>query len=124
MPDRRDENVRERDSVSGRKTGISCDCEHPSVSKTINVHEARMGEKLDSKEMRKREAKEVQEFDGFEVKMKVVKSEARMTPGKKVWSKWLETRKDPNKSWYELSGLSSREGSTQSKSRTKCTKRC
>ena len=47
-----------------------------------------------------------------------------MTPGKKVWSKWVETRKDPNKPWYELSGLSPREGSTQSKSRTNCTKRC
>ena len=35
-----------------------------------------------------------------------------------------ETRKDPNKPWYESSGLSPRESSTQSKSRTKCTKRC
>ena len=33
----------------------------------------------------------------------------------------METRKDPNKPWYESSGLSPREGSTQSKSRTKCT---
>ena len=57
--------------------------EDPSVSKTINVCETRTGEKLDSKEMRKRKAKEVQEFDGFEVKTKVVKSETRMTPGKK-----------------------------------------
>ena len=73
--------------------------------------------------MRKRKAKEVQEFDEFEVKMKVVKSEAGMTPGKKVWSKWVETRKDPNKLWYELSGLSKREGSIQSKPRIKCTKR-
>ena len=81
--------------------------EDPSVSKTINVCEARTGEKLDSKEMRKRKAKEVQEFAEFEVKMKVVKSEAGMTPGKKVWSKWVETRKDPNKLWYESSGLSS-----------------
>ena len=47
-----------------------------------------------------------------------------MTPGKKVWSKWVETRKDPNKPWYELFGLSHRKGSTQSKSRTKCAKRC
>ena len=60
----------------------------------------------------------------FEVKMKVVQSEARMTPGKKVWSKWVETRKDPNKLWYESSGLGPREGSTQLKSRTKCAKRC
>ena len=68
------------------------DREDRSVSKTINVCETRTGEKLDSKEMRKRKAKDVQEFDGFEVKMKV-----RLSP---------------------------REGSTQSKSRTKCTKRC
>ena len=47
--------------------------------------------------MRKRKAKEVQELDEFEVKMKVVMSEARVTPGKKVWSKWVETREDPNK---------------------------
>ena len=55
-------------------------CEDPSVSKTMNVCEKRMGKKLDSKEMRKRKAKEVEEFDGFEVKMKVVQSETRMTP--------------------------------------------
>ena len=47
--------------------------EGPSVPKTINVCEARMGEKLDSKEMRKRKAKEAQELDEFEVKLKVVK---------------------------------------------------
>ena len=56
--------------------------------------------------------------------MKVVKSEATVTPGRKVWSKWVETRKDPNKLWYESSGLSPREGRTQLKSRTKCVKRC
>ena len=36
----------------------------------------------------------------------------------------METRKDPNKPWCESSGVSPREGSTQSISRTKCTKRC
>ena len=69
------------------------DREDPSGSKTINVCEARMGEKLDSKEMRKRKAKEVQEFDKFEVKVKVVKSEIRKTLGKKVRSKWVENTK-------------------------------
>ena len=98
--------------------------EDPSVSKTINAHEARTGGKLDSEAMRKRKAKEVQEFDEFEVKVKVVKSEIRMTPGKKVWSRWVETRKDLKKCWYESSGLSLREGRTQPKSRTKCIKRC
>ena len=100
------------------------DREDPSVSKTINVCEARTGEKLNSEEMRKRTAKEVQEFDQFEVKMGVDKSETRMTPGKKERSQWVETRKDSNKPWYELSGLSPREGSTRSKSRIKCIKRC
>ena len=47
-----------------------------------------MGEEIDSKEMLKRKAKEVQEFGEFEVKTKVDKTEARMTPRKKVWSKW------------------------------------
>ena len=41
--------------------------------------------------MRRRKAEEVQEFDEFEVKVKVDKSEIRMTPGDKVWSKWVET---------------------------------
>ena len=56
-----------------------------------------MGEKLDPKEMWKRKAKEVQEFDKFEVKVKVVKSETRMTPRKNEWSKCVETRNDPKK---------------------------
>ena len=34
----------------------------------------------------------MQEFDEFEVKMKVVKSETRMTPGQMEWSKWVETQ--------------------------------
>ena len=118
--------MRERDSFQdGEQESVAIvNREDPSVSKTINVCEARMGEKLDSKEMWRRKAKEVQEFDEFEVKMEVVKSEARITPGKKVWSKWVETRKDPNKPWYESSGPSPRGDSTQSESRTKCTKRC
>ena len=96
----------------------------PSVPKTINVCEGWVSEKLDSKEMRKRKAKEVQEFGEFEVKVKVVESEIRLTPRKKVWSKWVETRKDPNKPWYESSSPSPPEGSIRPKSRTKCTKRC
>ena len=47
-----------------------------------------------------------------------------MSPGKKVWSKCVGIRQDPNKPWYESAGLRPREGSTQSKSRTKCAKRC
>ena len=47
------------------------DHEGPSVSKTINACETRTGEKLHSEEMRKRKAKEVQEFDEFQVKWKL-----------------------------------------------------
>ena len=94
MAVRGDENVREKIQFQdGEQESVAIvDREDPRVSKTINVCEARMGEKLDAKEMRKRKAKEVQEFD-FEVKMKVVKSEIRMTPGKKVWSKWVKGSK-------------------------------
>ena len=65
LADRRHENVRERDSV---QDGEQESVEDPSVSKTINAYEARTGEKLDSEELLKRKAKEVEEFDEFEVK--------------------------------------------------------
>ena len=88
VADRRDENVRAREiqfQDGEQESDAIVDHEDPSVSKTINVFEARMGEKLDSEETLFRKAKAVQEFDEFEVKMKVDKSEARMTPRKKVW---------------------------------------
>ena len=114
--------AREVQSQDGEQELVAIvDREDPSVSKTINAHEARTGEKLDSEEMPKnKKAKEVQELDEFEVIMEVDKSEIRMTPGQKVWSKWVETRKGPDKPWYELSGISPQEGSTQPKSMTKC----
>ena len=69
--------AREIQSQDGEQESVAIvDREDPSVSKIINVCEARTGEKLNSKEMRKIKAEEVQEFDEFEVKMKVVKSEA------------------------------------------------
>ena len=37
----------------------------------------------------------MRELDEFEVKMEVDEPEVRVTPGKKIWSKWVETRKDP-----------------------------
>ena len=60
------------------------------------AYDARTGEKLDSVEVRKTRAKEVRKLDEFEVKMEVDESEVRSTPGKNIWSKWVETRKDPN----------------------------
>ena len=69
--------AREIQFQDGEKESIAIvNHEDPSVSKTINVCETRTGEKLDSEETRKRKAKEVQEFDEFEVKMKFVKTEA------------------------------------------------
>ena len=70
-------------------------CGVPSTSETIEAYDARTGERLDS-EVRKGRAKEVQKLNTFEVKMEVDESEMRVTPGKKIWSKWVETRKDPN----------------------------
>ena len=70
--------------------------EDPSTSETIEAQGARTGERLESEEVRKGRAKEVRELDEFEVKMEVDESEMRVAPGKKFWSKWVETRKDPN----------------------------
>ena len=70
--------------------------EDPSTSATIEAYDARTGERLDSEEVRKGRAKEVRELDEFEVKMEVDESEMQVALGKKIWSKWVETRKDPN----------------------------
>ena len=82
------------------------DREDPSVFKTINVCEARTGEKLDSKKMwKKRKAKEVQEFDEFEVKAKVVKSEIRTTPRNTKGSKQALVRvvwSQPSRKQYSV----------------------
>ena len=122
-----DENVRERDSVSRRRTGTKLrlwTARIPVSPKPSTSSKQKRVRSSTQKKCGKEKAKEVQEFDEFQVKVKVVKSEARMTQGKKAWSKWVEARKDPNKPWYESSGLSRRESRTQSKSRTNCTKRC
>ena len=56
--------VREIQFQDGEQESVAIvNREDPSVSRTINVCETRTGEKLDPKEMRKRKAKEVQEFD-------------------------------------------------------------
>ena len=36
----------------------------------------------------------MRELDEFEVEMEVDESEMRVTPGRRIWSKWVETRKD------------------------------
>ena len=60
------------------------DYEDPSTTEAIEAYDARIGERLDSAEVRKGRAKEVQELDEFEVKMEVDESEMRVTPGKKI----------------------------------------
>ena len=74
------------------------DCEDPIAAEAIEAYDARTGEKLDTEEVRKGRAKKARELDEFEVKMEVVESDMRLTPGKKIWSTWVETRKDPNRS--------------------------
>ena len=71
------------------------DYKDPSTSDTIEAYNARTCER-DSEEVRMGRAKEVRKLDEFEVKMEIDDSEMRVTPGKKIWSKWVETRKDPN----------------------------
>ena len=66
--------------------------EDPSTSETIEAYHSRTGERLDSEEVRKR----ARELDELEVKKEVDESEMRVTPGKKILSKWVQTRKDPN----------------------------
>ena len=99
---------------------------HVPNPKTVNVCEARTGEKLNSEDMRKRKAKEVQEFDEFEVKMEVVKSEIRMTPGKKVHMVkhvWKHERIQTSLGTSCL--VSSLEKAVLSRSQgPKCTKKC
>ena len=65
------------------------DYEDPSTTEAIGAYDARTGERLGR-------AKEVRELDEFEVKMEVDESEVRVTPVKKIWSTWVETRKDRN----------------------------
>ena len=66
------------------------DYEDPSTTEAIEAYDARTGERLGSEEVREGRAKEVRELNEFEVKVEVDKS------GKKIWSKRVETRKDPN----------------------------
>ena len=74
------------------------DYEVLSTTEAVEAYDARTGEKLDSEEVRKGRAKKVRELDEFEVKMEVDESEIRSILGKKIWSKWVETCKDPNSS--------------------------
>ena len=83
---------REQESIA------AVDNQDPSATESIEACEARTGERLNSEEVRKERAKEVRELDEFDVKMEVDESDMPSTPGKKIWSKWVETRKDPNSS--------------------------
>ena len=70
------------------------DYEDPSATQAIEAYDARTEVRLDSEEVRKGRAKEMRELEEF--KMEVDESEMLTTPGKKIWSKWVETRKGPN----------------------------
>ena len=93
MAVRGNRNVHDRDPDAGQRAGIDCGC---GLRGSPEAYDARTGERLESETVRKGRAKEVRELDEFEVKMEVDESEMRVTPNKKIWSKWVETRKDPN----------------------------
>ncbi|CAK0840370.1 unnamed protein product, partial [Prorocentrum cordatum] len=70
--------------------------EDPASAEGIVAYDSRTGEQLDSEEVRKGRSKELRDLAEFEVKVEVDESEMISKPGKKIWSKWVETRKDPN----------------------------
>ena len=72
------------------------DYEDPGTTEIIEAFDVRTGERLDSEEVRTGRAKEVQELDELDDRKEFDESEMRVTPGKKICSKWVETRKDPN----------------------------
>ena len=98
MAVRGNRNVHNRNQMQdGEQESIAVvDYEDPAATEAIEAYDARRGEKLDSEDVRKGRAKEVRELEEFEVKMEVDESAMRLTPGKKIWSKWVETRKDPS----------------------------
>lgn len=66
--------------------------EDPASARHIEAYDVRTKEKLDPEKVRKGRPKEVKELRDFEDE-----AEMRITPGKKIWSKWVKTRKDPSK---------------------------
>ena len=70
-------------AIRGNRGVLNRDYEDPSTTEAIEAYDARTGERLDSEEVRKGRAKEVQELDEFQVKMEVDESEMRMTPARK-----------------------------------------
>ena len=72
------------------------DYEDPNTTEAIEAYDARTGERLDSEEVRQGRTREVRKLDELEVKMEVDESEMRLAPCKKIWSKCVETRNDPN----------------------------
>ena len=71
------------------------DYEDPSATEAIEAYDARTGEKLDiQKKCDRDEPKRCESLMNSKSKWRSMRS----TPGKKIWSKWVETRKDPNSS--------------------------
>ena len=78
------------------------DYEDPSATEAIEAYDARTVKSSIQKKCERDEPKRCESLmnskSKFEVKMEVDESEMRSTPGKKIWSKWVETRKEPNSS--------------------------
>ena len=77
MTVRGNRSVHDRDPDAGQRAGIDCGCGLRG-SQHIEAYDARTGEMLDSEEVRQGRAKEVREFDEFEVTMEVDESEMRL----------------------------------------------
>ena len=95
----------------------------PSVSKTINVHQAKTGEKLDSEESGTGKPKRCKSSMSSKSKRKLPSRRFEWHQGRKYGQDgWKHERIQT--SFGESSGLRHGDDSIQSKSRTMCTKRC
>ena len=74
------------------------DCEDPSATEALRLTTREQVKSSIQKKCERDEPKRCENLMNSKPKMEVDKSEMRSTPGEKIWSKWVETRKDPNSS--------------------------
>ena len=94
-------NVLHRNTDAGRRAGISCGCGLPGSQPRLKPLRLTTREQVKGSNQKKCERDEPRRSESLmnsKSKMEVDESEMRSTPGKKIWSNWVEIRKDPNSS--------------------------
>lgn len=92
-----EEETAEAERLHEESVEMVVDYEDPGSAKLIATYEERNREKLDPEEVCKGRLEEVEELHEFQVYRVDDEAEMRITPGKEIWSKWVETQKDPSK---------------------------